>query len=339
MGAVAILFTASMLLAGCEVVPATEEPAAATEASTPALALGSPVSITAERDATAAIEVPTALPEPTLEATAGPTAGSVSYGGLRAVDWPRALVADPALEPDTELPPIPGFEHRPYVTVRGMDGVGGYAMTDGILYLDISGDEREEAVVALFSGGTAGNLGLLVYREGAAGPELAGVLPGYKVGAVADGGDLVVRAPLYAGWEANCCPSGMQETRYRLEGDELVAGAHMDQGIPEMRELTVQEFYRHLDAGALEKAYRFLSPRAQELFPYDGWAAGYASTESIEVTTTDRPERSVVAVDITATDRGPAGMTTSRFEGEWVLVWGSQARQWLLDRGTIREVE
>lgn len=310
----AALFVLTLFAAACEPTPATEAPARsrpdATETAAPALT-----------SAPAAAETNT----PAAEA-----------GDLHDVDWNAYLAASPDFEHPADVPPLP-VESGPYLEVEGEDGVAGYAMTEGILYGDFSGDGRDEAVISLYSGGTAGNLGLLVYREGDDGPELVTVLPGYKIGAVADGDALVVREPHYAGWEPNCCASGMRETRYILDDEGLVVVAESDEGEPAARSMTVDKFYELLAARDFEEAYTFLSAAAQAREPYDDWVAGFDATESFTATTTDLPATGAVGVHLEATDSGPSGPTTRTYVGQWTLVWSAERGQWLLDEGELVE--
>ncbi len=298
-------------------------PAATTTATRPAA--------TATR--AAATTTPSSVQVPATPPVAGAT------GWLRTVDWNTFLTTDPNLEHVTNAPPIPGTDYGPFVRVKGTkpeDGQGGYAVTRGILYADISGDGREEAIISLASGGTAGNAVILVYREGANGPALVKALPGYKIGAVAEGGRLVIREPLYAGWEPNCCASGLRTTRYQLRGADLAQVDRTTSGIPEMRVATVEKFYELINAKQLREAYAFLSPAYQQANSYDRWAAGYQNTVSASVKTTDLPAESAVGVTLTATDRTPSGNVTRTFTGKWTLAWNAERRQWVLERGVLQ---
>ncbi|MGE5141300.1 MAG: hypothetical protein ACM3JD_17670 [Rudaea sp.] len=302
--------------------------------------------------ATAGPAVPTAVPaSPAASATAPETAANtpaavtltpLAAGGLvnlHQVDWNSFLAATPNLD-HPAVPPPTSNNFGPYVQVRTglpQTAIQGFAMTDGILYLNFSDDGQEEAVISLFSGGTGGNFGLLVYKAGPAEPVLAAYLGGYKIGAIADGNQLLVREPIYAGWEPNCCPGGISETHYRLQGNQLVVTSRTANGIPEMRLYTVQHFYELLQQKKYDEAYAFLSPRFRAAQPFDAWKAGYQGTVSFTFQTADRPDGSV-AVDLTSVDQTPAGQVTRRFRGTWTLVWSDAAKQWLLDRGLIGPV-
>ena len=85
---------------------------------------------------------------------------------------------------------------------------------------DLTADGREEAVVVVESGGTTGDIGVAVYRllEGA--PELLFFqrLAGHvevRLGLV------VIQEGVYAGGEAECCPSQLRELAYGWRDGEF----------------------------------------------------------------------------------------------------------------------
>src|SRR5262249_49494854 len=149
----------------------------------------------------------TPTPPPPVPPTPTPTTVPSAFD-MHTVDWFRVVTHDPNLNYDPSVPPSPGEGNAPYVRLKGHQGVEGYALVsaDRILFLDMSGDGQVEAVISIDSGGTAGNLGLLVYGAVNGTPTLEGTLAGYKIGGVADGNRLRVIEPIYQGWEPNCCP-------------------------------------------------------------------------------------------------------------------------------------
>jgi hypothetical protein len=277
---------------------------------------------------------PPALPSPAVAPTA-PRQGAQAALNLRTVDWTRVVTTDPNLTA-RNVPTPPGSPLGPFVETK--DGkLGGHAATRDVLYGDLSGDGQEEAVIPLNSGGTAGDVGLLVYGAAAGSPTLVTTYGGYKLAARIEGGHLVVDEPLYAGWEPNCCPSGASTTRLRLQGNALAQVDRTDRGHPEMRPPTVDKFYALIGERKYREAYAFLSPTFQAANPYDRWVAGFQDTLSVTSESRDLPGEDAVAVDITATDRTAAGgQVTRRFRGRWTVVWSAQARQWLLDRAQIQ---
>jgi hypothetical protein len=253
--------------------------------------------------------------------------------GLRDVDWNAAIAADPALE-------VTQVEGRPYVMVRGANpGVGGHPLLDNIIYVDMDGDRVEEAAITLNSGGTASNIGFLVYRQAASAPQLVAWQDGYKLGLLVEAGRLVARNALYAGWEPNCCPSGLSYDTYALQNQQLKLLAHRDEGIPEMQAATVEQFYQLLGRKDLQGAYALLADIERAANPYDSWAAGYADTVAIQATAAaDTANANSVSVDLRATDQQAGGQVSRRFAGTWSLVWGGPGRGWLLADPQIHAV-
>lgn len=275
---------------------------------------------------------PTATP--TLAATPTATPPTTS---LRDVDWRAVLTGDPALEFGAAPSGFPAELGDLYLP-DGPGGVYGFPALDEILYGDLDGDGQEDAVIPFHSGGTAGAIGVLVYRATPDGPRLAAAQPSYKMDIRLDGGELVLRTAAYAGWEPNCCPSAWVETRYRLEGDALVPTAEQVGPVQGSELLTVEHFYGLLDAGDYEAAYAFLSPNFQAANPYDAWVSGYANTERV-IAYVAQSEPGRVTVNLEAHERDPAGDTRVRyFSGTWYLIFDTDRRQWLLDRAEIREV-
>lgn len=252
---------------------------------------------------------------------------------LRAVDWNAVIGADPALA-------VSQLEGRPYVAVRGADpGVGGIPLLDSIVYVDMDDDQVEEAAITLASGGTAGNLGFLVYRHAAPAPQLAAWQGGYKLGLLVERGRLVARQALYAGWEPNCCPSGFTYDTYALQNQQLTLLAHREEGIADMQAATVEQFYQLLSRKDLKGAYALLADAEQAANPYDRWAAGYANTIAIQATAAADPATAnTVRVELSATDQKDGGQVSQRFAGTWTLVWGGPGRGWLLGNPQIHAV-
>jgi hypothetical protein len=79
-------------------------------------------------------------------------------------------------------------------------------------------DGRTIAVM-IASGGTAGDIGFVVFRTSEAGWTVALVRAGYKLGLFRAGADLVSSQPVYGKNDPNCCPSGgFDHVRYRWDG-------------------------------------------------------------------------------------------------------------------------
>jgi hypothetical protein len=230
-------------------------------------------------------------------------------------------------------------EGQPYIRVLAANpGVGGHPLLDSIVYVDIDSDGMEEAAIPLYSGGTAGNIGFLIYRKAASGAQLTAWGEGYKLGLETKPGRLVVRNALYAGWEPNCCPSGFTYDTYALQNGQLYLEEHREEGFSEMQAATVEHFYELLDQKDLKGAYALLAEAEQTTNPYDAWAAGYLDTIDIQATVAAEPATpNTVRVDLTATDRtSDGGQVARRFAGTWELVWGGAGHGWQLSNPTMR---
>ncbi len=260
-------------------------------------------------------------------------------GSLRSVDWRAVLESHPLIEIQRDLPP-PWDSFGPYVIIRegalpDAGEVTGHARLDGILYGDLDSDGNEEAVIPLDSGGTAGATGWLLFRATSAGPSLVLARNGYKLGFELRDGLLIINQPVYVGFEANCCPSGWETWGVSLSGSTLVERSYVTGGYPQARALTVEAFYHALNERQYEDAYEFLSPEFQAAHPFAEWAAGYASTQRINVQAENGPGADQVTVQLTATDRTAGGaQAVSHFAGSWFLSWSGT--RWLLERADIR---
>jgi hypothetical protein len=95
-----------------------------------------------------------------------------------------------------------------------------------VVYGDVTGDLREEALVPIASGGTLGNIAYLVFVPDQGGAELVltrtldrSSAGGLKL-AVEDG-VLVETAAVYQGDDPLCCPSALRLTTFRWDGSRL----------------------------------------------------------------------------------------------------------------------
>jgi hypothetical protein len=264
---------------------------------------------------------------------------------LRQVDWQAVLAADPHLHIESQ-PPLAGA--GPYVSVvtpPAGDESGpsaatpsGYALIDGVQYGDLDGDGVEEAAIVLVSGGTAGAVGVLLYRADEPLPRLIASLSGYKLGAQLQDGALTLLQPRYAGFEANCCPSAEVETVYGLVGDQLVVSSETEQPLTEAQVETVRAYYTAIGRHALSEAYDFLSQDFQQTHPFEAWAAGFSDTQRVRVDQLEQTPTGV-AVRLTAVDDTAAGARVARrFAGTWSLAWSTAAHRWLLDQASIVEL-
>lgn len=336
------LFMLVAWLAACaDAAPAI--PPAATATIAPTAVLPPPPPQPTNLPTNTPINTPTNTPTnapiraPTLQATATPARSGFN---LRAVDWQKVIMTDAKLTYEPKLDPPPGDMRGPHVMLKSNNVIYGYALLgERILYLDMSGDGQEEAVISLFSGGTAGNTGALIYATIANTPTLVDTLAGYKFGAVAEGNVLVARTPIYAGWEPNCCYSGTLEERLRLKNNKLESISIKDYGLPEARAQVVEHFYALLNQKKFDEAWGMLSASFKSGRSFNEWKDGYASTQTIQVEAQTAADG--VSVTITATDKTATDTVTKKYKGTWTLTWFSNARTklWLLDKASIAEVK
>lgn len=258
---------------------------------------------------------------------------------LRLVDWLAVLQNDPSITIDPDAYALPGA-YKPYITAPAPwvpDGtIGGYALLDGVLYGNLDTTGAEEAVIPIYSGGTAGLLGFLLYREADPNPRLVLIRTGYKLGVNIEGTRLVIHEPYYVGFEPNCCPSAITRMVHALDGDQLLMLSSETEP-NDAQESTVWAFYRAISDGRYDEAYEFYSPAFQAANPFTQWKAGYANTQSIEVETEAGRSPTEVLIQLTATDSRPGGGTISRrFQGSWTLLWSAEKKRWLLDKASIQ---
>lgn len=98
---------------------------------------------------------------------------------------------------------------------------GGEVHAERVIFEDLTGDEREEAVVVIESGGTAGDLAVAVYRLQEGRPLLA--LFAKTAGRVEVRLGLVVTSEgVFAADDARCCPSQLRERAYGWREGEFV---------------------------------------------------------------------------------------------------------------------
>jgi len=93
------------------------------------------------------------------------------------------------------------------------------ASADQVICFDFTRDGRTDVAASIASGGTAGDVGFVVFRATAAGWKVALKGGGYKLGLRRAGGDLVLTQPIYRKNDANCCPTGgFDHRRFRWNG-------------------------------------------------------------------------------------------------------------------------
>jgi hypothetical protein len=116
-----------------------------------------------------------------------------------------AMLASPALR-------------QVWPTLRVGGGVG------TLICHDFTRDGARDMAATVFSGGTAGDIAWVVFRQRAGRWSLAlRELQVYKVGLFRVGGDLVESTPVYRQNDPNCCPSGgFDHRRFHWNGARFV---------------------------------------------------------------------------------------------------------------------
>jgi hypothetical protein len=96
-------------------------------------------------------------------------------------------------------------------------------LVSGVLCHDFTRDGRTDMAVTIFSGGTAGDVGWVVFVRAAAAWRLGRAGTGYKLSLVRAGRDFEVVQPVYRRDDPNCCPTGgFDHVRYGWNGSRFV---------------------------------------------------------------------------------------------------------------------
>ncbi len=134
-------------------------------------------------------------------ATASPAATSSPSTDIRAVDL--------ANQPDVK---------------EFAQGLGGEVAPEEVIYADLTGDGRDDAVVPVSSGGTQGDLGFIVmgYLDGNLKALLTDAPGGGEVRVAVTDGRLVVTLPLYAEGDTSGFPSNIKSVYYAWKVDHFV---------------------------------------------------------------------------------------------------------------------
>lgn len=101
---------------------------------------------------------------------------------------------------------------------------GGEVDTTRIIYVDLTSDGLEDAVVPVSSGGEGGDIAVFVYgSDGSGVVELLKVEPqvSTSVNAIVVGDTLQVNEPVYSADDPMCCPSQVKTTTYAWDGSQL----------------------------------------------------------------------------------------------------------------------
>ena len=92
-----------------------------------------------------------------------------------------------------------------------------------MICFDFTRDGRRDVAVTIASGGTAGDIGLVVFRATSTGWRVALARDGYKLGLFRVGGDVVSSQPVYRKNDPICCPTaGFDHLRFHWNGVRFV---------------------------------------------------------------------------------------------------------------------
>ncbi len=114
----------------------------------------------------------------------------------------------------------------------------GRVATEAVLYQDVTGDMREDAIVPITSDGTLGNIAYLVYTMHGKDPQLILTrtmdrdTPSGLSMSIDDLGALTETAGVYANEDPLCCPSQLRLTTFRWDGTALQVAGEQKQANP-----------------------------------------------------------------------------------------------------------
>ena len=149
----------------------------------------------------------------------------------------------PPLESTATEAPGPDIEQVDLSQVPAVEDLvsdtGGELLPEETLFADLTGDGADEAVVPISSGGSGGNVAYAVlgYRDGDL-EEILAVKPEPEAGRVTmavEGGVLVETQPVYGPEDPLCCPSQLQHTYYRWDGEDLVVDHQETETAPSVK--------------------------------------------------------------------------------------------------------
>jgi hypothetical protein len=102
--------------------------------------------------------------------------------------------------------------------------LGGEVAPEEVIYVDLTGDGRDDAVVPVSSGGTQGDLGFIVigYLDGNLKALLSDAPAAGEVRVAVMDGWLVVTLPVYAEGDASGFPSNIKNVYYAWKADHFI---------------------------------------------------------------------------------------------------------------------
>lgn len=136
----------------------------------------------------------------------------------------QRVTASPAATP-SPLPDIRTLDLSKQPDVQDLaQRLGGEVAPEEIVYADLTGDGRDEAVVPISSGGTQGDLGFVVlgYQDGGLKALLTEAPKNVSVRVEIRNGQLVESLPLYSEGDLPGFPSQLKNIYYAWRGDHFV---------------------------------------------------------------------------------------------------------------------
>ena len=155
---------------------------------------------------------------------------AVACGGGKKSNAPTAtphatVSPTPALTPTpTPLPDLKTLDLAAVPEVKALaQRLSGEVAPDEVIYADLTGNGRDDAVIPISSGGTQGDLGFIVlgYQNGAL-KVLLSETPQSAVVVKVLGNQLVESLPVYATSDLPGFPSQIKNTYYRWDGNHLI---------------------------------------------------------------------------------------------------------------------
>jgi hypothetical protein len=136
----------------------------------------------------------------------------------------QQATASPAATP-SPLPDLKTLDLSTQPDVQELaQRLGGQVSADEVIYADLTGDGRDDAVVPISSGGTQGDLGFIVlgYLDGEVKALLTEAPEKGEVRVTVTGGQLVESLPVYAGGDLPGFPSKIRNVYYAWNGGTFV---------------------------------------------------------------------------------------------------------------------
>lgn len=175
----------------------------------------------------------TTLAASLLIACGGGSGGSKTATPAARPTAARSAAGTPSGSPASTL----GIRTLDLTTVPGVQKLiadnGGSIVPSEVIYQDLTGDNEDEAVVPISSGGTLGDVAFIVLQAKSSGAKtLLSEAPGGGLAVSIEDGKLVMTQSVPGVDDPNCCPSNLRKTVYRWDGARLVVES--EQTVPNL---------------------------------------------------------------------------------------------------------